>query len=836
MKIILFSITGILLLGLGVLAIMVAQERPGGGFHLARKQQRIVIDRIISGGAAQKAGMKKNDQLLAMNGHPVHTGHEVDAYFLQGRIGELITFKILRNGIEREITLRLGKEYTSRFIIINVVLGFIFWIMGVFVYLKKPDEKEARVFAWAAVLLGTSILMIWEGYPYSMRVLTYLTIIVYNIIYTLMPATILYFTLLYPEEKPFLRKSSFIPFVIFLPCFVFMLFRCWSYLRVVDFYSSIRFIQYIYVDNALRAFLVIYLLLSIYSLIDAYRRAETKENRDRVLWIFFGLTIGTIPFVYLWTLPRILGFPQLISDDIAYGFMILTPVTIAFSIIKYRVLDIEIIINRSIVYVLLTGIIVALYLSIVGVTGYLMQSISSRTNNLIAIVCTLIAAALFTPLRRRLQIFVDKTFYREKYNYQIVIKNYSKAITTAQTQDELMGLLINNILSVIPADRLILMVEDPSGETFSVGAARGLEMDLRSRFIIEKESAIVRSIKTASSPMKKYIRNKLEPYEKLPDDERLENLGIKLLIPVFIEEELKGILLLSEKMSGVRYSENDLDLIIPMTEECLMALERIRMQQNMILERAEKEKHEELSRLKSEFISHVSHELRTPLTSTRWILENMLDGIPEKPGQALITYIQSMHSNSIYLGKMIDNLLDANRIESGRTVIHPQELDIKQELNKCLVRLRPLADKKSIRYDTADVQALSFFADPDALQTILSNLIENAIKYTNESDIIKIRSEKIVPESGAESSDREELTVSITDHGPGIPAEKIDTIFQRFERVRDGSGSREKGLGLGLYIVKQLVESHGGSIRVKSKQGEGATFVFAIPVQSKIER
>jgi len=239
---------------------------------------------------------------------------------------------------------------------------------------------------------------------------------------------------------------------------------------------------------------------------------------------------------------------------------------------------------------------------------------------------------------------------------------------------------------------------------------------------------------------------------------------------------------------------------------------------------------EKINELKSEFISHVSHELRTPLTSISWSVENLLDGIPEQPTPGVGGYLKGIHESSEHLGRMIKNLLDISRIEAGKIDLHLQVLDLTDEIRRACEVLKPISQKKGIDLLNLIKSDIKVIADPDYLQNIFTNLLENAVKYSTKGDEVRII---------CRSEDKETIgkidyvRISIEDHGPGIEPEKIKVIFDRFERLKADKNSREKGLGLGLYIVKKLVELHGGKIWLESKLNKGCIFSFTLPVKLK---
>ncbi|MDQ3759366.1 MAG: response regulator [Actinomycetota bacterium] len=229
----------------------------------------------------------------------------------------------------------------------------------------------------------------------------------------------------------------------------------------------------------------------------------------------------------------------------------------------------------------------------------------------------------------------------------------------------------------------------------------------------------------------------------------------------------------------------------------------------------------EVERTKDEFTSVVSHELRTPLTSIRGSLglleSGMLGPLPEK-GQRMI---EIAVENTDRLVRLINDILDIERIDSGQSDMHEQACDAAELIERAVQGLGQLAAEAQVKL-IADARPAVILADPDRVIQTLTNLISNAVKFSPEGSSVQV---------SAAHRDHEVL-FSVSDEGPGIPADKLDSIFGRFQQV-DASDSREKGgTGLGLAICRTIVEHHGGRIWAESKLGSGATFSFVLPAQA----
>ena len=232
----------------------------------------------------------------------------------------------------------------------------------------------------------------------------------------------------------------------------------------------------------------------------------------------------------------------------------------------------------------------------------------------------------------------------------------------------------------------------------------------------------------------------------------------------------------------------------------------------------------ELSRMdenRSEFMSRVSHELRTPLTSLMESLSLVLDGTLGKINNEQGDFLALAHKDVKRLSRMVRGLLDITRIKSGGVELRRCPMNISLVLENAVKDMRQEAVKKRINLKTELHPQLSVaYADPDKITQILTNLVDNAIKFTPGGGEICVRTEA--------GTEEECIEVAVTDTGCGIAPENLSGVFEEFASFNSGAGER-RGAGLGLAITRELVELHGGKISAESKSGRGSKFIFTIP-------
>jgi signal transduction histidine kinase len=301
-----------------------------------------------------------------------------------------------------------------------------------------------------------------------------------------------------------------------------------------------------------------------------------------------------------------------------------------------------------------------------------------------------------------------------------------------------------------------------------------------------------------------------------------------IAVPLKIKDRIFGSLMV-DRIQAHSLTQDDLELMMTVAHQVAIALDNASAYEqiedlNVGLEAKVRERTAELEqadRLRSQFLSHVSHELKTPLTSIKGFLQNLLDGLTGPLNEKQQRYLSRMLDNSNRLIRMIEDLLDRTRIQSGRLDLVPGEIELGHCVADAVEQLRLLAQAKRQTLETAVPPApLIVWADHDRLIQIVMNLVQNAVKFTPEGGSITVT---------VRQENQMLAGVSVRDTGPGIPPEFLDQIFDPFFRVKQVR-SGIKGLGLGLSIVRTLVELQGGRIAARSELGRGAELYFTIPL------
>ena len=235
-----------------------------------------------------------------------------------------------------------------------------------------------------------------------------------------------------------------------------------------------------------------------------------------------------------------------------------------------------------------------------------------------------------------------------------------------------------------------------------------------------------------------------------------------------------------------------------------------------------KELEERLESLRIDFFANLSHEIRTPITlilSCIQILNIKIDNMEEKDKKYLNKYISIIKQNSYRLLKLVNNLIDTTKINSGNFDYNPRNADIISFIENICMSVSEFVKMKDmdIIFDTDEEEKIIAF-DLDNMERIILNLLSNAIKFSNNNGIIKVTIKC-----------RDDIKISVKDNGIGIPKDKQNRVFERFGQVKNKMKTESEGSGIGLFLVKHLVELNGGKIDLNSELGKGSEFIITLP-------
>jgi len=230
----------------------------------------------------------------------------------------------------------------------------------------------------------------------------------------------------------------------------------------------------------------------------------------------------------------------------------------------------------------------------------------------------------------------------------------------------------------------------------------------------------------------------------------------------------------------------------------------------------------EANRMKSEFVSVVSHQLRSPLSNLKWALEFLMSGRADPISEKQLEYFKILKENSERMTELVSDLLIVSRIEQGRMPLKKEKVSLEDLVREVVKRVEVFAKASNVEISFKSEKGLPhILIDPSQLKLVVENLLDNAVRYISEKGKVEIRLRK---EGGG-------VLFETKDNGVGIPEDDQKYIFQKFFRSENALRRQTEGSGLGLYIVKSIIEKSGGKTGFRSRENIGSTFWFTLPIK-----
>ena len=413
--------------------------------------------------------------------------------------------------------------------------------------------------------------------------------------------------------------------------------------------------------------------------------------------------------------------------------------------------------------------------------------------------------AVFTDIAERKKAEADI----RRYNEELIALNRI-AVTLNQSLDRnyALNVTLNRVLEIIAADAGWIQLFDENKNILTLVAHRGFsQKTIREAKILELE-------KSRAADKFPYIR------QINTEMAQCEGLHTFASIPIKSKDSVLGLLsLFTQNQRQVNSQEKR--LLTAIAHQVGTAIENISLAE----EKSEIEILRELNRLRSELVTNVSHELRTPLGLIKFFATSLLMEDADFDWDTQLQFLRGINDEADKLEVIVNNLLDISQVKSGRLRLNRQPTNMSQLLKDIIgvmnVKLEP-GVQAAQHYIAHDFPSEPLMASVDAkrIEQVMRNLLHNAAKYSPDGGTITVWGR----------GDTEQILIWVSDQGVGIPHQDLDQVFERFYRVNNKITQKTRGVGLGLFICKNIVEAHGGRIWTESALGKGSTFYFTIPL------
>lgn len=421
--------------------------------------QGLVAARVAPGGPADEAGIREGDILVAVGSEEALSSARLESLLAARRAGERTTYTLLRESERRvlEVEVRpLARGNVSAFYYLSLA-GFFSLVVGTVVLLRRPADRSALHFYAVCALF---FLVYSTSYTGSLTRFDWLLFFVDSLAVLFLPAVFLHFCLTFPERRPRAPRAWLAP-AIYLPALVVTGAAAMSHALVAAGQGLLWSIVEA-IDRAEPLYFALYFTIAVAVLVDSYRRTRGLVPRRQVKWLLWGTAAGVFPFLAFYALPFALGRrPGLALELAGYGPLALIPLSLAYAVVKHRLMDVELLFRRALGYVLAVAVIVGLALLTVGVTDVLWEE---PHTTLIALVSAVVVVLAFSPVKTRIQEALDRLFYKERFRWRKALLRLSEDLNADLDLERTSERLLEGVGAALGLREMALLVPDAAGD------------------------------------------------------------------------------------------------------------------------------------------------------------------------------------------------------------------------------------------------------------------------------------------------------------------------------------------------------------------------------------
>lgn len=567
----------------------------------------IVVRDLVPEGPAEKAGIRPGDVVLGIGNRMLNAPTDAPPELRRHAVGEKVPYLVRRASQVFEVEVVLSPHRAASFgYFYFALLGAAFFALGVFVFVNRPEDPAAAVFYLLSVLF--MLFFVCRFRPLSYYWVDYFVQMAGTLALFLLPAVFLHFFLVFPsrkvfrfaDERPgeppppralsalqrFLNGSPLLFTVLYtLPPAVYLL-------QMAALTRLGRPVRLVYGAPVLNWILLAdYLVLGLLALFHSWWTAREKAQRRQILVLFLGTLGGTLPFVVF-----AVSFPSIFRTEryMAWGLvpMALVPLTFGYAIVRFRLFDVRVIVRKSLVYGVLTAMVTGFYALAVVAGSRLAAESTFFSSPLFAFTFGLVVVLIVDPLRRRLQAFVDRIFFRDRTDFQQALLEMSRAVVSQLERDKLHDLLTARTAELLKLERLELLLPRPEDGALARPGADAVAIAPA----LPLGSALARLVVDRGTPVR---LAEIDPWALDEPSRRFLELPTlretKVLVPIATRGRLLGLMAVGPKKSEEEFGREDLDHLVTMANQGALGLEAAALHEQLT-RRAEVERDLEIAR------------------------------------------------------------------------------------------------------------------------------------------------------------------------------------------------------------------------------------------------
>lgn len=730
----------------------------------------------------------------------------------------------------------------------NTLVTYVLLLSGVanlvIVYLvlranpRSQANRSFSVFSFSIALWSVASFLFYQFGDTSR-----LQIIYGNLLFAgpmIIPGSFFYFALSFPRDT---KINEWKTFLIFTTTFLFFISFPFS---IVEFSNEGSPIYGYIFTNIYPFYFLFFIVGGMGHLL--YKFFKIKGIHRAQLMYFF---IGSFITVVLASVTNLL-FPLLFGN---FELASLGPSTtiiligfVAYAITRYRLMDVRLVIFRSLVFGLIVFVIGGIFAAISTVIASMFSDFARIQSNIVSgvIVATLLTL-FYQPLRKLIERATNTFLYKKSYNPDVLLGQITEVSSSILDLKQLLASIAKTLDEALHSQKLGIVLVDNDAKKLTVSYQAGFAPGVAEKLanypkaveILYQEVKRLGGLLVIDEMKTRYENGEFEPVDKELLLALYQN-DIAVILPLHVKDEVVGIVVLGNKKSGDPYNSQDLNVLKIIGGQVAIAIENARLYDelkdfNVKLEDEVRRKtaqlrkaNTELRRLdtaKSEFISIASHQLRTPLTVIKGYISMMQEGSFGEVPPKISENLNKVYVSNERLIALVENLLDISRIESGRQEFLWEKAQLEDIATGVVDNLKQTAVNKGLKLTLHMKKGLTpkILVDKNKIHEVMMNFVDNSIKYTSSGSIdVQVK------------SDKDAVTFCVRDTGKGIDSQIKNNLFKKFSRGKDSFRMHTEGVGLGLYVAKMIIDAHQGRIWADSQGADkGSMFCFSIPLDHK---
>ncbi|MFZ3339835.1 MAG: ATP-binding protein [Terriglobales bacterium] len=536
---------------------------PDDGVWWLEKGGQVVADRLEPNGPAALAGVRNGDKLVSINNHPVSSSAAIERQLYDSGVYSKATYSLLRNGVPLDVEVVLVPAERTMNDWLRLI-ALIYLGIGLYVLLRR----------WTAVgslhfYIFCLVSFVFYSLHYTGKLNTFDWIVFWGneVAWLLQPALFLHFVLTFPERRPFVGKHPWSIPALYLPGALLLGVQI---LTLQFFAASARLLWNL--NRVHWAYLTIFFVSAAVVLWRSYRQAATPILRQQLKWIMRGTVLAITPFTVFYVLPYLFGYMPSTAMQVTVLSLGLLPLTFGYAIVRYRLMDVDLIFKRGMAYTLAAAAIAGGYFAMVAAIAELVHTRVPSAGPLGLMVAIVVTALLFDPVRKWIQEKLDQFFYRTRYDYRRTLVEFGRELSSETDLDKMLSSLVDRLAHTLMVDRIAIFLgnDDSSrfelAKSFGLGAVGGVDLGFLSKPRIEDAAGHI------------FFENTRQlPRENSAAQEAISRLDLNYYIPCHARQKTIAFLGLGKTMEGDFLTSEDVELLETLAGYIAIAIQNARL-------------------------------------------------------------------------------------------------------------------------------------------------------------------------------------------------------------------------------------------------------------------